>query len=82
MAILAWVRFHGIDLNSKITSEATILPLHIIFLIFAVHFYRQLIAHKYERAKMGLSEAETMAIDLDIGRTGTTLSGSNPVINV
>ena len=64
MAILAWVRFYGLSQGASIASAAIILPVLVVFVIFAVHFYRQLIAHKYERSTRSLEEAETIASDL------------------
>lgn len=74
MAILAWVRFSGNISSGKvpkasIASTAIIIPALIIFVIFAVHFYRQLIAHKYERSSRGLEELESMATQLEQSRT-------------
>ena len=65
MAILAWVRFHSFSNKAPIASTAIIIPAIVIFLAFAVHFYRQLIAHKYERSTKGLEELESMANQLD-----------------
>lgn len=69
MAILAWVRFHGMSQNAPIASTVIIFPVLVVFVAFAVHFYRQLIAHKYERSTKGLAELESMANDLVVGST-------------
>ena len=70
MAVLAWVRFStkykdGGTPKASIASTAIIVPAVVLFIIFAVHFYRQLIAHKYERSTRGLEELENMATQLD-----------------
>ena len=65
MAILAWVRFHAVSRGAAIASTAIIVPAVLIFMAFAIHFYRQLVAHKYERSTKGLEELETMANQLD-----------------
>ncbi len=74
MAILAWVRFHGFK-NSKapIASTAIIIPAIAIFVAFAVHFYRQLVTHKYERHTRGLEELESMANQLDQAQLGNNI---------
>ena len=66
MAILAWVRFSQKDGKSaSIASTAIIVPAIVIFVVFAVRFYRQLVAHKYEQSTRGLEELESMANQLD-----------------
>lgn len=65
MAILVWVRFNHINKSAAIASTVIIVPAVFIFVAFAVHFYRQLISHKYKRASKGLEELETMANELD-----------------
>jgi calcium release-activated calcium channel protein 1 len=67
MAILAWVRFAGFNNSAPIASTVIIVPSLIVFVVFAAHFYRQLIAHKVERSTKGLEEIETMANQLDAG---------------
>ena len=62
MAIIAWVRFK--TRGAQIASTVVIVPCLLIFIGFAVHFYRQLIAHKYERHTRGLEELETIASEL------------------
>lgn len=64
MAVIAWVRFYK-HRNAAIASTAITIPALVIFIAFAVHFYRQLIAHKYERSTRGLEELETMANQLE-----------------
>lgn len=75
MAILAWVRFHGLSKSAPIASTVIIFPVLVIFVAFAIHFYRQLIAHKYERSTKGLAELESMANDLVVssGRQNNTV---------
>ena len=76
MAILAWVRFAGFNNSAPIASTVIIVPSLIVFIAFAIHFYRQLVAHKMERAARGLEEIESMANQLDPGT-----HGSNAVIH-
>ena len=66
MALIGWVRFYH-HRNAAIASTAITVPALIIFVAFAVHFYRQLIAHKYERSTKGLEELESMANQLEPG---------------
>ena len=73
MAILAWVRFDSSSHShsAPIVSTVIIIPALIIFVVFAVNFYHQLIAHKVERSAKGLEEIETMANELDVRRRGS-----------
>jgi len=71
MAILAWVRFDSHSHSAPIVSTVIIVPALVIFVVFAVNFYHQLIAHKVERSTKGLEEIETMANELDVGRRGS-----------
>ena len=73
MAILAWVRFASPKHSDSapIASTVIIVPALIIFVVFAVNFYRQLVAHKVERSAKGLEEIETMANQLDVGIHGS-----------
>ncbi len=72
MAIIGWVRFYKYDNHSpSIASTVIIVPAIIIFITFAVHFYRQLIAHKYERSTRGLEELESLAHQIEAARSGT-----------
>ena len=72
MALIGWVRFYNYK-NAAIASTAITIPALIIFVAFAIHFYRQLIAHKYERSTRGLEELESMANQLDTGRVMQTV---------
>jgi calcium release-activated calcium channel protein 1 len=71
MAILAWVRFNGFSQSAPIASTVIIVPSLIVFVVFAAHFYRQLVAHKVERSTRGLEEIENMANQLDAGLRGS-----------
>ena len=68
MAILVWVRFNKFNKYVSVASTAILIPAVVIFVVFAVHFYRQLITHKYERSTRGLEELESMANQLDCNR--------------
>lgn len=96
MAILVWVRFydsvstkkHDSATNGTVTrsyaapiaSTAIIVPVIVIFLVFAFVFYHKLIAHKYERSTRGLEELENMAQELDYNRG--SIPASTPLQNV
>ena len=65
MVMLVWVRFHGFSSYAPAVSTVLLVPVILIFIGFGVHFYRQLIAHKYERSTKGLEELQSMANQLE-----------------
>ncbi|XP_074641906.1 protein orai-2-like [Tubulanus polymorphus] len=65
LIILCWVKFVVRNWDSAIAATVIITPIVIIFIIFSVHFYRTLIAHKYERSTQGLKELDKLADSLD-----------------
>jgi len=68
MSVLTWVRFRGVSLTASVVSTAVIVPAIVVFIVFAVHFYRQLIAHKYERVASDISELENAVHELQLTR--------------
>ena len=71
MSVLTWVRFRGVSFVASVVATAVIVPAIIIFVVFAVHFYRQLIAHKYERVTSEINELENAVLELH--RVGSDL---------
>jgi len=67
MSVLTWVRFRPVSLVTSVIATAVIVPAIIIFVVFAVHFYRQLIAHKYERVASEINELENAVLELELG---------------
>jgi len=66
MSVLTWVRFRGVSLIASVVATAVIVPAIIVFIVFAVHFYRQLIAHKYERVASEINELENAVMELEL----------------
>lgn len=69
IAILCWVKFYSYSFKAAVASTAIVIPVSVMFLVFAMHFYRRLIAHKYERSSRGLEELETIATELSNNST-------------
>jgi calcium release-activated calcium channel protein 1 len=83
MAMLAWVRFQPINqTNAALASTVIIVPAIVVFMAFAIHFYRQLIAHRYERSTAGLEELETMASELGTGNFARSQTNANALLKV
>ncbi|GCC24028.1 calcium release-activated calcium channel protein 1-like [Chiloscyllium punctatum] len=56
---------------AAITSTTIMVPFGIIFIIFAVHFYRSLVSHKTERVERELDVLAQLQDQLDRGETHT-----------
>lgn len=67
IAILCWVKF--IEINETAAWSATIIliPILFVFLAFAIHFYRSLVAHKYEMTVSGIRELEMLKEQIEQG---------------
>ncbi|CAG9825599.1 unnamed protein product [Phaedon cochleariae] len=60
IAILCWIKFTGIDNVAAWSATVILVPILFVFLAFAVHFYRSLVAHKYETTLSGIRELEIL----------------------
>lgn len=78
IAILCWVKFYDFSINAAVAATIILIPVVIIFVVFAVHFYRKLVAHKYERSTQGLRELESMATQLQ--NNGTDIASNGPYV--
>ncbi|KAG8189423.1 hypothetical protein JTE90_020237 [Oedothorax gibbosus] len=61
IAILCWVKFYEFSFAAAWCTTVVLVPVVVLLLVFAVHFYRTLVAHKYELSKHGLRELESLA---------------------
>ena len=70
IAILSWVKFDPKGeakppgFAPALASTLIILPAGIVFIVFALHFYRKLIDHKFDRNNRNLEELENIHIGL------------------
>ncbi|XP_068681059.1 calcium release-activated calcium channel protein 1-like [Montipora capricornis] len=64
IAILSWVKFYLYSKPAAVATSVVLLPVCIVFVWFAVHFYRTLVQHKYERSFQGVEELQQIAIHL------------------
>ncbi|XP_046390951.1 calcium release-activated calcium channel protein 1 isoform X2 [Ischnura elegans] len=60
IAILCWVKFYDFSKFAAWSACIVLVPVLVVFLAFAVHFYRTLVAHKYEVTAHGLRELELL----------------------
>ena len=75
LAILCWVKFYDYSIMAACSATVIMVPVLILFMGFAIHFYHKLVMHKYELTESGLRELEELKIQLDSTGAGT---GSNP----
>ncbi|KAG8224348.1 hypothetical protein J437_LFUL004304 [Ladona fulva] len=60
IAILCWVKFYDFSKYAAWSACIVLVPVLIVFLAFAMHFYRTLVSHKYEVTAHGLRELELL----------------------
>ena len=77
--LLCWVKFWDVGgMDGKIiavTATILLIPIVAVFIGFAVHFYRNIVAHQYERSAKGLEELQVMVSQLQ----GDRLPGQSQV---
>ncbi|XP_003746502.1 protein orai-2 [Galendromus occidentalis] len=66
IAIICWVVFIDSP-HAAIAGTIVLIPVVCLFLFFALHFYRNLIAHKFERSAQNVQEMEDMIKQLQAG---------------
>ncbi|CAG0900609.1 unnamed protein product [Cyprideis torosa] len=67
IAVLSWVKFYDFSMSAAWASSILLVPIVVIFLLFAFHFYRKLVAHKYELSECGIRELENLQSQLEEG---------------
>ncbi|XP_014467531.1 PREDICTED: calcium release-activated calcium channel protein 1-like isoform X2 [Dinoponera quadriceps] len=77
IAILCWVKFYDFSQKAAWSACILLIPVLIIFIVFAIHFYRSLVAHKYEVTVSGIRELELLKEQIEStdveGRNGVNL---------
>ncbi|XP_068897659.1 calcium release-activated calcium channel protein 1-like isoform X1 [Tenebrio molitor] len=67
IAILCWVKFYDINETAAWSASVVLVPILFVFLAFAIHFYRSLVAHKYEMTVSGIRELERLKEQIEQG---------------
>ena len=67
IAILCWVKFYDFSRAAAWSACILLIPVFIIFLAFAIHFYRSLVAHKCEVIVSGIQELERLKQQIEAG---------------
>lgn len=71
LAIICWVKLWNVTSGDYKSGQMAafvcsimLIPIGIIFIAFAIHFYRSLVSHKFERSEKNLQELEHMVSQL------------------
>ncbi|XP_029159630.1 calcium release-activated calcium channel protein 1-like [Nylanderia fulva] len=65
VAILCWVKFWDYSFTAATASTVIIIPVLIVFVAFAVHFYHSLVVYKCESAVSDMKDLESIKRNLD-----------------
>ena len=63
--ILMWVKFYNLSKPAAYASMGIMIPVCIIFLTFAVRFYRKLVEHKHDQSTKGMEELQLIATQVE-----------------
>lgn len=72
VAILCWVKFWDYSFTAATASTVIIIPVLIVFVAFAVHFYHSLLVYKCESAVSDMKDLESIKRNLDNVTMGQT----------
>ena len=78
--VILWVKLYTINFYSAVAASAVMVPTSIIFVLFAVHFYRKLIKHEVVQRTKGLLELQYIAKQLGTEDVETGLN-NQPLIS-
>lgn len=73
IALLSWVKFYRLSKYAAVASTVIVIPAGILFVVFALMFYKKLMAHKYQRHTEGLRELDAMARELQTSNDGINI---------
>ncbi|XP_026329523.1 calcium release-activated calcium channel protein 1-like isoform X1 [Hyposmocoma kahamanoa] len=76
IAILCWVKFYDFSEAAAYSACVVLIPVMIVFLAFAVHFYMSLATHKYEVTRTGIKELELLKEQIEMGDDHARLNNS------
>jgi len=60
IAILCWVKFYNVSHSAAWTATGLLIPIMVVFIAFAAHFYLKLVTHKTEVYDDNLKELELL----------------------
>ncbi|KAH1003060.1 hypothetical protein HUJ05_011006 [Dendroctonus ponderosae] len=74
IAIICWLKFYNVNTTAAWSATVVLVPILFVFLAFAIHFYRSLVAHKYEISMKELKRMNDQIGDV----TGNKLFSDEP----
>nr|CAD7441498.1 unnamed protein product [Timema bartmani]CAD7456666.1 unnamed protein product [Timema tahoe] len=75
IAILCWVKFYDVSKYAAWSACIVLIPVLVIFIVFAVHFYQSLVTHKYEVTVSGIRELELLKEQIEAGDSESRANG-------
>jgi len=77
IAILCWVKFYDLSEAAAWSACIVLIPVLIVFVAFAIHFYRSLVKHKYEVSASGIRELEILKEQIEQNHLQSNSAGGN-----
>ncbi|CAH2052027.1 unnamed protein product, partial [Iphiclides podalirius] len=65
IAILCWVKFWDYSFAAATAATVIVIPVLVVFVAFAIHFYHSLVVQKCETSVQDIEQLENMKRDLD-----------------
>lgn len=81
IAIICWLKFYDINRTAAWSACVILVPILFVFLAFAIHFYRSLVAHKYEISMKQLERMKDQIGDVTGNFAGSKLYSGDSVQN-
>lgn len=82
IGILCYVKFYDVSKIAAWSAAIIVIPVFIIFVAFAVHFYRSLVSHKYEVTVSGIRELELLKEQIEATDLDQRMNGGNQDIQI
>ncbi|XP_069958496.1 calcium release-activated calcium channel protein 1-like [Cherax quadricarinatus] len=76
IGLVSWVKFFDYSRNAAIGTTIVLMPTVLLFILFALHFYWKLVAHKVESADKNLQEIEAQLQVIQRKTSENQLNGS------
>ncbi|XP_014272154.1 calcium release-activated calcium channel protein 1 isoform X1 [Halyomorpha halys] len=82
IGILCYVKFYDLSKAAAWSAAIIVIPVFILFVAFAVHFYRSLVSHKYEVTVSGIRELELLKEQIEATDLDQRMNGGNQDIQI
>ncbi|OQR70256.1 protein orai-2-like [Tropilaelaps mercedesae] len=82
IAVICWVVFIKVSFKAAMAGTIVLIPVVMLFTGFALHFYKNLVAHKFERSAQTVQELEDMVNQLQSGPQHRISSEGSQILHV